>query len=107
MKVLINVFEASRENPGQDLANVLNMASKIPRIIQRLKIFSTEIFQDWMRGFKTVHSIIHNPQQYQDSLLRNNGLAGLTKTKKENILKMMKLNIIQDGDGVYLVRYRK
>ena len=96
-------LKESVENPGQDLANVLNIASKIPIVIENIKIFSKQIFIEWKKRFRTVHSVIHSPREYQDCLSRK-GLNDIIKTQKENIIKMAKLDFVQPGDGLYLVR---
>ena len=60
--------------------------------------------QEWIKCY----SVIHTPKQYTDSLERNSGgFKGLRRTNIENIQKMLKLNMIHQGDGLYLVRTRK
>jgi hypothetical protein len=59
--------------------------------------------QEWMERFMKSYSVIHSVEQYNDSLERK-GFNGLRKTNKKNIQRMLSLNMIHPGDGLYMVR---
>ena len=59
--------------------------------------------QKWMECFKKSNSVIHSLEQYKDSLEKK-GFNGIRKTNKKNIEKMLNLDMIHPGDGLYLVR---
>jgi hypothetical protein len=81
---LIEMMEACGVDHGSDMHN---LAVKIPRIVQNMKLYKNTIFEEWYKKFKTVSSVIHSSEEYED-LLEKTSLYQANSYKRKERKKM-------------------